>query len=158
MRTESKMLMGALAVLLITMPLIVGVMATEDQSNPYGNKILQWIALRLQQMRMWIAWFFKGAENTVITGTVTARSNNILIVTDSSGNRFNIVLPGRWNIDQQIVPLSDIDQYLSGEVSVKTLSRTATNEKGVTVTMLIAYEITANGKTLYAVLPYNIKG
>jgi len=158
MRTDSKMLIGALAVLLVTMPLIVGVMATEDQSNTSGNQIRQWIALRLQQIRLRFAWFFKGAENTVITGTVTALSNNILIVTDSSGNRFNIVLPGRWNIDQQIVPLSDIDQYLSGEISVKTLSRTATNEKGVTVTMLIANEITANGKTLYAVLPYNIKG
>lgn len=156
MNKESKILMVALAVLLVTSPLIVGAMATEDESNP-SYKVRQWIMLRLQQIRLRIAWFFKGAENAMVTGTVTARSNNILIVTDSSGNRINIVLPWRWNINQQIVLLNDIDQYLTGEVTVKTLSRTATNEKGVTVTMLIAYEITADGKTLYAVLPYNIR-
>jgi len=158
MKKEYKMLICALTVLLVTMPLIVGVTATEDESNPSGNKIRQWFALRLQQMKSRIAWFFKSAENTVITGTVTARSGNILIVTGAGGDRFNIVLPGRWNIDRQIVPLSDIDQYLSGEVTVKALSRTATNEKGITVTTLIAHEITANGITLYAVLTYNIKG
>ena len=116
MRKESKMLIGALAVLLVAMPLIVGVMATEDTSNPSGNKIRQWFALRLQQMKRQfnaIIRFFRGAENTLITGTVSARDGNILIVTDAEGNRFNIVLPRRWNIDQSIVPLGDIDQYLS---------------------------------------------
>jgi hypothetical protein len=140
------------------MPLIVGVIAAEDESNPSGNKMKQWFAIRLQYIKAWIAWFFKGAENTVITGTVTARSNNVLIVTDASGNRFNIVLPGRWNVDQQIVSLNDIDQYLNGQVTVKALSRMATNDNGVTVTYLIANEIAANGKTLYAVVTYNIKG
>lgn len=157
MKKESKILIGVLALLLVTMPLVVSVMADENSPDPSGNKIRQWLALRLQQMKSWIAWFFKGAENTVITGTVTARSNNILIVTDAEGNRFNIVLPGRWNVDQQVVTLSDIDQYLSGQVTIKALNRAATNEKGVTFAYITAYEISANGKTLYAVQPYNIK-
>jgi len=161
MKKEHKMLIGALAVLLVTIPLIVGVMATEDESDPSGNNIRQWFAMRLQLMKRRfyaIVWFFKGAENTVVTGAVTSRSDNILIVTSANGDRFNIVLPRCWNIDQQIVPLSGIDQYLSGEVTVKVLSRITTNENGVTVTILIAHEIASNGIALYAVLPYNIKG
>ena len=161
MRKETKMLIGALAILLVSMPLIVGVMATEETSENSGNRIRQWILLRLQQVkRQFNAFirFFRGAESTVITGTVTARSNNILIVTDNDGNRFNIVLPGRWNIDQSIVPLGETDQYLYGEVTVKTLSRTATNDNGVAITVLVAFEITANDGTLYAVQPYNING
>jgi hypothetical protein len=155
------MLIGALAVLLIAMPLVVGVMATEEPTENSGNRIRQWILLRMQQMkRQFNAFirFFKGAESTVITGTVTARSNNILIVTDGDSNRYNILLPRKWNVDQSIVPLSEIDQYLSGEVTVKTLSRTTTNDKGVTISVLIAHEITSNGVTLYSVQPYNING
>jgi hypothetical protein len=153
--------LGIFTVLLVATPLIASVMATEDVPNSTDTQLRHWFVVRLQQIKSRLnsfGRFFRGSEKTVITGTVTARSENIIIVTEVDGDRYNIVLPRRWNIDQQIVELEDIDPYLSDEVTVKTLSRRVTNENEVTVTMLIAYEIITDGSTLFAVLPYNING
>lgn len=163
-KKENKMLIGVLAVLLVTLPVMsfMAVNANDQELNESDNLLRTNIRLRIRhQRKQRLVWFFKGAEKFTITGTVTARDRNILILTDGNGDRFNIVLPGRWNVDTDVVSLNQIfEEYVSIDetVTLEVLKRTVTNENGVTVTTIFCYEITTNSNTLYAVLLVNIDG
>ncbi len=165
MEKKSKILIGLVAVLLVVLPLASSVMAANasnqepDESISLDCERIRVEVQNLQRQRR-IIWFFRDAEKDTITGTVTARDRNILIVIDSNGDRFNIVLPRQWNIGSEVVTLNQVldEAYVSiGEtVTFDVLKRTVTNENDVTVTIIFCYEITTNDYNLYAVLPVNI--
>ena len=167
MKKESKILIGVLAALLVVIPLMSLVMAVDvngqepDESDNLLRARIRLEEYNLQRQRC-VIWFFKDAEKDTITGTITAHDRSILIVTDAAGNRFNIILPRRWNIGSDVVSLDQLfdEGYISiGEtVTLDALKRTDTNENGVTVTTIFCYEITTNSHNLYAVLPVNIDG
>jgi len=164
MKKESKMLIGVMAVFLVAVSLVgsgLAVNAYGQESDESNNIPRERKNLVVRNRR--IIWFFKGAVKDTITGTVVAHDRNILIVEDSEGDRFNIVLPRRWNIDSQVISLIQMfDEYVSIDdtVTLTVLMRTATNENDVTVTIIFGYEIEdiTNGNSLYAVLPINIDG
>ena len=164
MKKESKMLIGVMAVFFVAVSVIgsgLAVNAYGQESDESNNVPRERTNLVTRNQR--IIWFFKGAVKDTITGTIVAQDRNILIVEDGEGDRFNIVLPRRWNIDSQVISLIQMfDEYVSIDdtVTLTVLTRTATNENDVTVTIIFGYEIEniINGNSLYAVLPINIDG
>jgi len=171
-KKESKILIGVMAMLLVALPLIGGVMATDDytqesdESNLVADDSEQKIRrfsvlckLRQEKQRR-VIWFFKGAEKDTITGTITARDRNVIIVTNGE-DRFNVVVARRWNVDSEVVSLQQMfdEGYIPNEtVTLTVLKRAVTNENDVTVTIIFGYEITTSSNHLYAVLPFNIEG
>ena len=173
MKTKTKVLIGVVVALVVALPLISSAIAEQDYGEEnntpdvaFEDRLRQFIMSRLSQQKRNpnLVWFFKGAETVVVEGGVTAYHNNILIVTEGEGERLNIVLPGVWNIDSDIVRLQQIYEEelvsIGDEITVKALKRTVTNENGVTVNMIFGYEINdlSNGNHLYTVLPVNIEG
>ena len=173
MRKETKILIGIMAVLILALPLMSNVIAAEDNGQqsdessdaPQGNLQRLLAARMLQQgRRKWLIWFFKGAEKDTVSGTVTARHRNILILTDGADKRYNIVLPVNWNIDSEVIPLNEMfeEGYVSigDEVTLEVLKRTVENENEVALTIFVGYEIMNEdtGDVFYAVLPVNIEG
>jgi hypothetical protein len=174
MGKESKILIGIMAVLILALPLMSCVMATEDNGpEPDGSddfseekaKRFLAAAYKLHQGRLRsLIWFFRGAEKDMISGTVTARHRNILIVTVDDGERYNIVLPMQWNLGSEVISLDEMFEEghvgLGDDVTLKVLKKTVENENEVALTAIFGYEIedVTTGSILYAVLPFNIDG
>ena len=173
MRKEIKILIGIMAVLILALPLMSTAMAAEvngeepDESGdaPQGSLRRLLAALNMQQGR-WkrFIWFFKGAEKDTLSGTVTARHRNILILTDGNGERYNVVLPANWNVGSEVISLNEMFEEgyvnIGDEVTLEVLKRTVENENEVTLTIFFGYEIENEdtGHIFYAVLPVNIEG
>jgi len=163
MRKSSKILIGALAVLIVALPLMSAVVAAEDngqeptdtdrQLRQRINRFL--VERRLQQKQRLLIWFFKGAEKaTLEDATIEAKSGNIAIVKVDEQS-LNVVMPLRWydETGKKVVPLETVlDEIGSYEVTLEVLKRTVTNDKGVSVTAYFCYEIDG----YRAVLPFNI--
>lgn len=173
MRKETKIFVGIMAVLILALPLMSSVIAAEDNGGqsdessdaPQGNIRRLIVARMLQQgRRRWLIWFFKGAEKDTVSGTVTARHRNILILTDGDGKRYNIVLPVNWNIGSEVISLNEMFEEgyvnIDDEVTLEVLKRTVENENELTLTIFVGYEIENEdtGDVFYAVLPVNIEG
>ena len=173
MRKENKILIGIMAMLILALPLMSNVIATEDngqQSDESGDalqgNLRRLFAARMLQQgrRKWLIWFFKGAEKDTVSGTVTTRHRNILILTDGDGKRYNIVLPVNWNVGSEAISLNEMFEEgyvnIDDEVTLQALKRTVENENEVTLTIFLAYEIKNEDTSdvFYAVLPVNIEG
>jgi hypothetical protein len=172
METKYKALIGVIVVVVVA-SMVGSVLTTEAysaQSSGQGNltpreRLAQALALlqqKAQERNAIVKWFLNGAEAVTVQGTVVADYNNILIVGTGTG-RLNVLLPPVWNINSQVANLTTVyANYVStgDTVTIKALQRAVTNEKNVTVTVIVAYEITdtTSGNHLYAVLPFNIKG
>ncbi len=171
MKTQTKVIIGAIIALSIALPLMSIIMVYSDQGET-GNssyspeeRARQFILRQASQhWRPRIAiWFFKDAETVTVEGTVVAHGGHMLIVTTNEGERLNIVLPGAWNVDSEVIRLLELceEGYISvgDEVTVEALEKTVTNQNGVTVTGIFGYEMVdeTNGNHLYAVLPFNIE-
>lgn len=171
---ESKILIGIMAVLILALPLMSGVMAAEgnglepDEADDFSEeeaKRFLAAAYKMHQGRLRsLIWFFRGAEKDKISGTVTARHRNILIVTVDDVERYNIVLPIQWNFGFEVISLNEMfeEEYLGlgDDVTLMTLKKTVENEKEVALTAVFGCEIenVTTGSILYAVLPFNIDG
>jgi hypothetical protein len=103
------------------------------------------IALRLkkasQEKR---AWFFRGAEEYSLKGTIVGRTGNIIVL-EVGETLINVVMHGRWFVEEEtIISLPELfeGEYVSmDEAELDVLSKTVTNEKGVSVTYYYCYEI-----------------
>jgi len=170
MQKHTKMVLCTTILLLLELPFmataVIDVYGKEvNGSNAVDKeKALRLLALQLQQRKPFLAgWFFKEAEKSTITGTIVAHSGSIMVVVDNKGVRFNVILSMRWNIGSNVLTLNQVfsEGYLSvgHEVTINALKRTATNSKGVTVTIIFGYEVLdkANNNHLYAIQPLNIQ-
>ena len=106
-------------------------------------------------------WFFREASGVTVEGSVAAYFRNMLIL-NLDGESINIVLPPVWRVNSEVMNVSTLfeEGYIEvgDEVLVKAVQRKATNENGLSIVILLAYEIESqNGYTLYAVLPFNIE-
>ena len=172
MRKETKIFIGIMAVLILTLPLMSNVIAAEDNgeqsdesSDALQGNLRRLLAARMlrQGRRKWLIWFFKGGEKDTVLGTVTARHRNILILTDGDGKRYNVVLPVNWNIGSEVISLNEMleEGYVNidDEVTLQALKRTVENENEVTLTIFLAFEIkNEDSDVFYAVLPVNMEG
>jgi len=164
METKSKVLIGTVLALLVVLPLISTAWAIPAYNSRIKNASMAPAAVQKEELqRGAVAWFFKDAEVVTIDGTVVTRSRNILIV-DSEGKRLNILLPPLWsvNTEDKVLNLSAIfkENYVKAgdTVTITALERTVRNEKGVSVSFIVAYEILdeTTDNHLYAILPFNI--
>lgn len=167
MNTRTKSLIAATAVLIVAFSLMASVVfaANAEQNNsakPQTDLKAVLAAQQLMKQRPLLAKkFFDNAMKETIIGAVTAKSGNILVVSAAGGQRFNIVLPNRWETSGTVIPLSQVfEKYLAigNGVTLKTLKSAVTNTNGVSVTFIYCYEImdTTSNVKFTSVTPYNI--
>jgi len=168
MKTHSKALVGMIVAIAIVLPLMSSALSVEAESSKpdeESNSTPRGWALQLMTnqgpLRLGgaiLRRFLSGAEAVTIEGEVIAYFRHILIV-DSGGKRLNVVLPRVWNVNNEVINVSQIfEDYINAgdTVSMEALQSTVTNKNGVTFTAILAYEITSGEHTFYAVLPFNI--
>ena len=172
MQAKIKILLGVMVTLVVALPLISNAFAVEMYSeNPDGEHNLslrEKIRLRLwlqHRRREVIKQFLKEAESLTIEGVVATHYGRILMV-DAEGERLNILIPELWSVDSEVINITEMFDggyvNLGDSVTIDALQRSFTNEKGVSITVIVAYEIEidngGSGNHLYAVLPFNIEG
>jgi hypothetical protein len=104
-----------------------------------------------------LLYILKNGEPSTLTGDAVAIQGHILVM-DLDGDLENVILPGNWVLDGQVITLEDLyDGYMSGsEVTIHTLKVEYAQETK-TVTVHFGYKVTVGGDTAEAVLPFNIK-
>jgi nitrate reductase NapAB chaperone NapD len=176
METRSKILIGAVLALLVALPLMSTVLATSangctsnagtstgsQEDKPKAECLERLIKLQYPQYANLIKDFLKNAKNVTIEGTVVTHAGKILVVQTTS-SRLNILLPPIWsvNTEDKVLNLTEVfNNYVkSGDtVTIKALERDFKNNNGVTISIIVAYEImdTTSNNHLYAILPFNI--
>jgi len=164
METKSKIFLSVILALLVAIPLLSAALATATYAGtPKNASLKEKIAKELLEYQRGQAAkaLFKGAEAVTIQGTVITHFRNILVVTNSSGARLNILLPQVWSVNSEDeafnVTTLFTDYVKAGNtVTIKVLERSVNNGKGVTITTILAYEITVGTNHLYAITPFNI--
>ena len=163
METRSKLFLAAILALLVAVPIVSVAFAPPMYAGTSENTILKEKTMKqlLEQRRQAAKVFFKGAEAATIQGTVITHFRNMLVVTNSSGARLNVLLPQVWSANSEDkvfnVTILFTDYVKAGNtVTIEALERSVNNGKGVTITSILAYEITVGTNHLYAVTPFNI--
>jgi len=164
METKSKVLIGTVIALLVVLPLMSKAWAIPAYNGGIKNASVAPASSNKEELqRSAAAWFFKDAEVVTIDGTVVTHLRNILVV-DSDGKRLNILLPPQWSVNSEdkVLNISAIfkENYIKAgdTVTITALERTVKNEKGVSISFIVAYEIVdeTTNNHLYAILPFNI--
>jgi len=180
METKSKFLIGAVLALLVALPLMSTVLATSmnkgvsnagigtecqnDNDKPklecYDQSIFRIIKEQYPQYANLGKDFLKNARNVTIEGTVITHFRKILVL-QTTTSRLNILLPPIWsvNTEDKVLNLTEVfTSYVkSGDtVEIKALERDYKNSNGVTISIIVAYEILTSDSHLYAILPFNI--
>jgi len=164
MKTKSKVLIGTVIALLVVLPLMSTAWAIPVYTGGIKNASAAPAAAQEEELQRSVAaWFFKEAEVVTIDGTVVTHLRNILVV-KPEGKRLNILLPPQWsvNTEDKVLNISAIfkENYIKAgdTVTITALERTVKNEKGVSVSFILAYEIVdeTTNNHLYAILPFNI--
>jgi len=169
MKTDSKALVGMILALAIVLPLMGSALSVEADSSELDeqlNPTLRGRALQLMTNQGPLARrgaivrrFLSEAEAVTVEGEVIAHFRRMLIV-DSAGKRLDIVLPRAWNVNNEVINVSQMfEDYISAGdmVSIGALQSEVTNKQGVTFRAILAYEISNGEHTFYAVLPFNIE-
>ncbi len=168
MKTQSKALLGMILALAIVLPLVGSALSVEADSSELDGEsdpTLRGGALQLltnsgplARRGAIVRRFLSEAEAITIEGEVIAHFRRILIV-DSAGKRLNIVSPRAWNVNNEVINVSQMfeDYIIVGDmVSIRALQSEVTNKNEVTFRAILAYEISNGEHTFYAVLPFNI--
>ena len=103
-----------------------------------------------------LIYILRNGEPSTLTGDTVALEGHILVM-NLAGNLENVILPGRWVLDGQIITMKDLfDGYMSGsEITIHTLELEYAQDTK-TVTLHFGYKMTAGESTAEAVLPFNI--
>ena len=110
----------------------------------------------LNRLRI-LVYILRNGEPATVTGDTVALEGHILVMS-VAGDLENIILPGKWVLDGQIITLQELyDEYMAGgEITVHTLKLELAQESK-TVTVYFGYKIKAGGAVAEAVLPFNIQ-
>jgi hypothetical protein len=110
----------------------------------------------LNRLRL-LLYILKNGEPSTLTGDTVALEGRILVM-DLDGDLENVILPGKWVLDGEVITLKDLyDEYMTGsEVTIHTL-KVEYAQDTKTVTVHFGYKVTVEGNTAEAVLPFNIK-
>jgi len=110
----------------------------------------------LNRLRL-LLYILRNGEPSTLTGDAVAIQGHILVM-DLDGDLENVIMPGSWVLDGQVITLEGLyGGYMSGgEVTIHTL-RVEYVRETKTVTVNFGYKVTVGGDTAEAVLPFNIK-
>jgi len=110
----------------------------------------------LNRLRI-LVYILRNGEPATLTGDPVALEGHILVMS-IAGDLENVILPGKWVLDGQIITLQELyEEYMSrSEVTVHTLKLEIAQESK-TVTVYFGYKIAADGAVAEAVLPFNIQ-
>ncbi|MFQ6073851.1 MAG: hypothetical protein ACE5KC_01400 [Candidatus Bathyarchaeia archaeon] len=114
---------------------------------------------RLKARLVW--WFLHHSEPVEVEGTAVDLFRDMLIA-DTSEGQIRIHLPQAWTVDGELTMREELFEsgYLSAgeDITVKALRADITNEEGLSIYLLLGYEIIdESGVSAYAVLPFNIE-
>ena len=167
MNTKTKALIGMMIALMAAIPIVSYTMAGPSSTflNDSANSDNSATTQEMEQSRTMIqersrgARFFRGAEKVTVEGMVDAYYKQIIVV-QSGEEKLNILLPATWSVGSEIYNVTQLFEQgilASGQnVSIQALQRTTTNENGVTIRVILAYEIAAGETNIHAILPFNI--
>jgi hypothetical protein len=110
----------------------------------------------LDRLRILI-YILRNGEPVTVTGDAVALEGRILVMS-VAGDLENVILPGKWVLDGQIITLPELyDEYMSGsEITVHTLKVEFVQESK-TITVYFGYKVAVSGVVAEAVLPFNIQ-
>jgi len=157
LKTSSKSLVIAalIAAIVVSLVLYQPVMATdanEDSANTGETMVVKprcraGIILR----------FLKQAEPTAVEGKPVALVNNILVV-NVDGEQVRVLLPPTWTtMDCEVIAREVLIESIGDQtITITGLQASFENPQGVTISIILGYEITSEVSSFYAVLPFNI--
>jgi hypothetical protein len=128
----------------------------DGETTDVGSVTAQKGAWRpLNRLRILI-YIIRNGVPTTVTGDTVALEGHILVMS-VTGDLENIILPGKWVLDGQIITLLELyDEYMSGsEITVHTLKVELVQESK-TITVYFGYKIETGGIVASAVLPFNV--
>jgi len=127
----------------------------EEVSDAKSETTQKGVWRPLNKLRLLI-YILKNGEPSTLTGDPVALEGQILVM-DIARDLENVILPGKWVLNGQIITLKDLyDEYMSGnEITVHTLKLEYAQDTK-TVTVHFGYKIVVGGSTAEAVLPFNI--
>jgi len=110
----------------------------------------------LNRLRI-LVYILRNGEPATVTGDTVALEGHILVMS-VAGDLENVILPGKWVLDGQIITLQELyEEYMAGgEITVHTL-KLEIEQESKTVTVYFGYKIEARGAVSEAVLPFNIQ-
>ena len=155
LKASSRTLLIAAIIAAIAVPLVLyqPVMATEADDAPMEQTIVGKLRCRARP----ILRFLKRAEPTEVKGEAIALVGNILIL-DVDGEQARVLMPPKWTtMDGEVVEREALVESIKDQtITVKALQASFENPQGVTISLILGYEIAA-GEDFYAVLPFNIE-
>lgn len=155
LKTSSRTLLIAAIITAIVVPLVLyqPVMATEADDAPMEQTTVVKPGSRARP----ILRFLKRAEPTEVNGEAIALVRNILVL-DVDGEPVRVLMPPKWTtMDGEVVEREVlVDSIKDQTITVKALQASFENPQGVTISLILGYEITAE-EDFYAVLPFNIE-
>lgn len=162
MKISSKTLLIAVVIAGIAIPLVLyqPVMANETDEIEADDVPMEQNTVEKPRLRCRarpILRFLKHAEAAELEGKEVALVRNILVL-DVDGDPVRVLMPPKWttmegDVVESEVLVDGIDDETT--ITVKALEASFENPQGVTISLILAYEINA-GEDYHAVLPFNI--
>ena len=145
-------LLVAFSAFIVLPPVLADGETADAESIPVQNGA--WRPINRLRLLLYI---LRNGEPATLTGDTVALEGHILVMS-VAGDLENVILPGKWVLDGQIITLQELyDEYMAGgEITVHTLKLELAQESK-TITVYFGYEIEAGGAVAKAVLPFNIR-
>jgi len=157
LKTSSKSLVIAALIAAIVVPVVLyqPVMATEANDDLPNTEETMVVKPRCRAGL--ILRFLKQAEPTVVEGKVIALVKNILVV-DVDGEQVRVLLPPTWaTMDGEVIAREVLIESIGDQtITITGLRASFENPQGVTISIIMGYEITTEVSSFYAALPFNI--
>jgi len=157
LKTSSKSLVIAalIAAVVVSLVLYQPVMATEANDDLPNTEETMVVKPRCRAGL--ILSLLKRAEPTVVEGKAVALVKNILVV-DVDGEQVRVLLPSTWTTtDGEVIAREVLIESIGDQtITITGLQASFENPQGVTISIILGYEITTEVSDFYAVLPFNI--
>jgi len=157
LKTSSKSLVIAalIAAVVVSLVLYQPVMATDanDDSANTGETMV----VKPRCRAGLILGFLKRAEPTVVEGKAVALVKNILVL-NVDDEPVRVLLPPTWTtMDGEVIAREDLMESIGDQtITITGLQASFENPQGVTISIILGYEITTEVSDFYAALPFNI--
>lgn len=157
MKTSSKSLVIAalIAAVVVSLVLYQPVMATD--ANEDSANIEETMVVKPRCRAGLILRLLKRAEPTVVEGKAIALVKNILVL-NVDDEPVRVLLPPTWTtMDGEVIAREVLIESIGDQtITITGLQASFENPQGVTISIILGYEITTEVSDFYAVLPFNI--
>jgi len=157
LKTSSKSLViaaliAAIVVSLVLYQPVMAIDANEDSANTEETMVIKTRCRAGVVLR-----FLKRAEPTVVEGKAIALVKGILVL-NVDDEQVRVLLPPTWTtMDGEVIAREVLIESIGDQtITITGLQAGFENPQGVTISIILGYEITSEVSSFYAVLPFNI--